>query len=197
MNQTSIKHIVSTAFGVIAALAMVPAFAHSGDHHAVASLAAGFSHPFSGLDHLLAFGAVGVWAAQYRGRTAWQLPLLFLIVMALGAMAGVAGMAIPGVEAGIAASVAILGLLVAFACRMPARGCAMLVASFALLHGYAHGVELPQNASAALYGIGFIAATALLHLAGFVAGNGFAGKAVRVAGAGIAAIGIYLLAGIA
>lgn len=193
MNQIFIKHVARAAIGVIALLSMVPAFAHPGDHHAATSLAAGFFHPFSGLDHLLAFGAVGVWAAQYRGRTAWQLPLLFLIVMALGAMAAVAGMAMPGVEAGIAASVAILGLLLAFASGMPAWGSAVLVAAFALLHGYAHGVELPLDASAALYGIGFIAATALLHLAGFVAGNGLAGKAVRVAGAGIAAIGVHLI----
>ena len=195
MNQFSGKQIARAAIGAVAALSMAPAFAHPGDHHVVTSLAAGFVHPFSGLDHLLAFGAVGLWAAQYRGRATWQLPLLFLVVMAFGALLPLAGMTIPGAETGIAASVAILGLLIVFAFKVPTWAGVTILSTFAVLHGYAHGVELPQNASAALYGIGFIAATALLHLGGFVIGTGIAGKAVRFAGAGIAATGVCLLAG--
>jgi urease accessory protein len=103
----------------------------------------------------------------------------------------------PFAETGIAASVAIFGVLIAFAFRIPAWASGVMLASFALLHGYAHGAELPQGASAALYGAGFIMATALLQLAGFAFGNGFAGKAVRAVAAAIAAIGIYLVMAVA
>ena len=189
-----IARIARVTAGIVTALCVTPVFAHPGHDHAAFSLVAGFAHPFSGLDHLLAFSAIGLWAAQYRRSAAWGLPLLFLLVMALGAVAGVAGIALPGVEMGIAASVVVLGLLLAFAFRIPLWASALLVTAFASLHGYAHGMELPQGASAGLYGLGFIVATALLHLAGLALGKGFARKLVPAIGAAIAASGVYLLA---
>jgi urease accessory protein len=174
-------------------LAASPAFAHVGEHGAMA-LGAGFMHPFSGLDHLLAMIAVGLWAAQMKGNARWALPLTSPLMMAAGAAPALAGMVLPGIETGIAASVALLGMLIAFAIRVPTWLAAALVAVFALVHGYAHGAELPQQASAGLYGIGFIAATGLLHLTGLSAGAFAARKmSLRVAGSGIAAYGVYLI----
>lgn len=186
----------------ITALATGVALAHPGHPDATmngsASMAAGFAHPFSGIDHLLAMLAVGVWAAQNKQRALWVLPLAFPLMMVVGAVLAFSGVQVPGVETGIAASVAVLGLLIAFAVRMPLWGSTLVVSLFAMFHGYAHGVELPHGSSAALYGTGFIVATALLHAAGLgiglVAGQKMADRVVRIGGVGIAAVGAYLLA---
>jgi len=190
--------------GVLAltALAAGSAMAHPGHPesmmNASASFGAGFEHPFSGLDHLLAMLAVGLWAAQSKQRALWVLPLAFPLMMVVGALLAVAGMSLPGVETGIAASVAVLGLLIAFAVRLPLWGSTLVVSLFALFHGYAHGTELPSGSMAALYGAGFVLATAILHAAGLivglVAGRQMADRVVRIGGVGIAAVGAYLLA---
>ncbi|ALU91829.1 urease accessory UreJ transmembrane protein [Herbaspirillum rubrisubalbicans M1] len=186
----------------ITVLATGVALAHPGHPDSTmngsASMAAGFAHPFSGIDHLLAMLAVGVWAAQNKQRALWVLPLAFPLMMVAGALLAFSGVQVPGVETGIAASVAVLGLLIAFAVRMPLWGSTLVVSLFAMFHGYAHGVELPHGSSAALYGTGFIVATALLHAAGLgiglVAGQKMADRVVRIGGVGIAAVGAYLLA---
>ncbi|ADJ66191.1 HupE/UreJ family protein [Herbaspirillum seropedicae] len=190
--------------GVLAvtALAAGTALAHPGHPgsamDASASMAAGFAHPFSGIDHLLAMLAVGLWAAQNKQRALWVLPLAFPLMMVAGALLAFAGLQVPAVETGIAASVAVLGLLIAFAVRMPLWGSTLVVSLFAMFHGYAHGAELPHGSSAAMYGAGFIAATALLHAAGLgiglIAGQQMADRVVRIGGVGIAAVGAYLLA---
>lgn len=182
----------------IAALGIGSAFAHPG-HPDAFGFNDGFAHPFSGIDHLLATLAVGLWAAQNKRSALWVLPLVFPLTMVLGALLAFAGLQLPGVETGIAASVAVLGLLIAFAIRMPVWASAAVVSVFALFHGYAHGSELPHGASALWYGVGFVAATALLHLLGLaiglVAGQKVAAQAVRVGGLAIAAVGGYLLSG--
>ena len=131
-------------------------------------------------------------------QVSWVLPLVFPLMMVMGAVMGVTGVYLPGVEIGIATSVALLGLLIAFVVALPLWCSAIVVALFAMMHGYAHGTELPRGASAAFYGAGFILATASLHLIGvligLVAGDAVADKAVRLGGAGIAATGFYLLA---
>ncbi len=184
----------------IAALALAsPAQAHiiaAGG----AGWAQGFSHPFSGLDHILAMVAVGVWAAQTGRPALWVLPAVFPLAMAFGGLLGVAGLPVPGIEAGIAASVLGLGLLIAFQAKPPLALSIALVALFALFHGHAHGTELPQAAAPALYGLGFVAATAVLHLIGV--GIGVAMRlpkgmtAIRVGGGAIAAAGIALFVGL-
>lgn len=183
---------------LIAALGVSSALAHPG-HPDAFGFNDGFAHPFSGIDHLLAMLAVGLWAAQNQRSALWVLPLSFPLMMVAGALLAFAGVALPGVETGIAASVAVLGLLIAFAIRLPVWASAAVVSVFALFHGYAHGSELPHGASALWYGVGFVAATALLHLSGLaiglVAGQKMAAQAVRVGGIAIAAVGGYLLSG--
>lgn len=178
-----------------AAVATAPAFAHPGAHH-TAGLSGGFMHPLSGWDHLLAMLAVGVWAAQQR-RFAWGLLALFPAAMAFGALLAFGGFVLPLAEPGIAASVLVLGLMVAFAVRMPAPLSGLMVGVFALFHGFAHGAELPAGASAAAYGAGFLAATLALHVCG--AGGSrllqnLHALVVRAAGAGVAVTGAWMLA---
>lgn len=127
---------------------------------------AGFVHPLSGLDHLLAMVALGVYAAGRSGPPSWALPGGFVLAMVAGAALGVAGVAVPGVEAGIATSVLVLGLLLALLIRLPLGVALPLIALFALFHGHAHGTEMGSGALTA-YAAGFTLATVVLHAAGY------------------------------
>ena len=176
------------------------AFAHPG--HNVTGLAAGLMHPFSGFDHLLAMVAVGLWAAQGNtkkrgGRKVWLLPATFMAMMAAGAGIAIQWQYLPLVESGIAASVLALGLLIALSLRLPVMLSVAVTALFGLMHGYAHGLELPESAVPSAYAMGFLAATATLHLTGITAGiltrNRFAFLA-RSLGIAIAASGAWMLA---
>jgi urease accessory protein len=172
-----------------------PALAHVGFHpHGIAD---GIAHPFSGIDHILAMLAVGLWASQLGRPAWWLLPITFPVVMALGAALGFAGVTLPWTEIGIAVSVLVLGAVIAFAVTPSLAVSVALIAAFALVHGYAHGAELPAAASPLAYGLGFVAATVTLHGIGLGAGtlaNHAAGRtAMRSAGAVIALAGIVLL----
>jgi urease accessory protein len=174
-----------------------PALAHAHPGVGLTSgLAEGAVHPITGLDHLLAMVAVGLWAGQRGGRAVWLVPLVFVAVMALGGGLAVGGVSLPWVEPGVAASVLVLGTLVAAAARLPLAASAALVAVFALVHGHAHGTELPATASGLTYAVGFMGTTASLHMCGVAAATFWqrtgAAAAVRIAGGGVAVCGLYL-----
>lgn len=175
----------------VLALAAGTASAHTGEH-AVVGFASGFTHPFLGLDHLLAMLAIGLWAAQQGGRALWAVPAAFVAAMGLGGALVWVGGALPQVETGIALSVLVLGLLIATRRQWAAPVGMAIAAGFALFHGYAHGLEMPQAASPALYALGFVLATASLHAAGIMS-NRLGHRAVRWAGAAIAATGLALV----
>ncbi|UAW96928.1 HupE/UreJ family protein [Halopseudomonas nanhaiensis] len=178
---------------VLAVLFGAPAvaYAHPG-HGDIGGLFSGLIHPLAGLDHLLAMLAVGLWGAQLGGRARWVLPSLFVVFMLAGAGAGVAGIAVPGVEEVIVASVLALGLLLLWARRVALAPGAVIVSAFALMHGVAHGAEMPVDAGMAYYMLGFALSTALLHLAGIGVGSWRASGIARLAGAGIALAGLGL-----
>ncbi len=180
------------------ALLLTPALALAHPGHGDNGLIAGISHPIGGLDHLLAMLAVGLWAAQQQGAARWALPCSFVATMLLGGVLGFAGLHLPALESGIAASVLALGLAVALAVRPPLSLALAAMALFALFHGVAHGLELPAMASPWSYAAGFVAATAALHGAGFALVRVLpraAAPLVRLAGAVSAATGVWLLAG--
>ncbi len=181
MNSTkTLQTLTLKALAGAAALALSgAALAHPG-HSEAASFFAGFAHPLSGLDHLLAMLAVGVWAAQSGGRSAWRLPLTFVAAMLAGAGLGLSGVSVPGVEPMIAASVLVLGLLVAL--RVPLRAQATgtaLIAAFAVFHGIAHGAGVPAGSALAAYIAGFALATAVLHALGVRLGFSLHGGSLR------------------
>jgi urease accessory protein len=183
------------------ALTASPAFAHlnPAEH---GSFAAGFTHPISGADHILAMVAVGLWAAMLGGRALFAVPAAFVGVMLLGFVAALAGVPVPFVEPVILASVVVIGLLVALALPVSAVVGAMIVGFFAFFHGHAHGGEI-GGAAFLSYGAGFALATILLHAAGIgvglTAGRMMTRKngriALRVAGGATALGGIMLMAG--
>lgn len=172
------------------------AFCHSAGGEASGFLA-GVEHPVSGLDHVLAMVAVGLWGAQLGAPALWLLPVTFPMVMALGGMLALLGMPLPGIEIGIALSAIILGVMV-FRQVKPHLGIAMaLVACFAIFHGHAHGAELPPGHDGLFYSIGFVLSTGCLHAAGIAVGlvhRWPAGRvALRCAGGAIAMAGLAFL----
>jgi len=154
---------------LISILILLPslAFAHPG--HGLESLKAGFMHPLTGWDHLLVMLAIGVWASKIGGQARWQLPLTFVSVMAIGAILGLANVTFLGVETLIAASVMAMGVLIALHLKISMVSCIALVALFAIVHGFAHGVELDTHQSIAVL-LGMLLATALLHGLGLILG---------------------------
>src|SRR5215472_18074167 len=184
------------------ALVLAPtlAFAHPGLPGHTHDLASGFAHPLGGLDHVLAMVAVGLLAAQLGGRALWLVPASFVVMMAAAGLAGMSGLALPLTEAGIALSIIVLGAAIALRLALPVAAAMALVGFFAIFHGYAHGLETPETASGLLYGLGFVAATALLHGLGIGIGlalgrfEGAVGRnVVRVAGTAAAVIGVVML----
>jgi urease accessory protein len=157
----------------------------------------GLLHPISGLDHVLAMIAVGLWGAQLGHPAVWLLPVTFPIVMALGGMLGLMGVPLPGIEIGIAASAIILGIAVMREMRPRLPVAAVVVALFAIFHGHAHGTELPEGETGLLYSMGFVVATGTLHATGV--GIGLAHKwpwgqrVLKLAGGGVAFAGLIFM----
>jgi urease accessory protein len=185
------------------ALCLVPtaALAHTGVG-STSGFMHGFMHPLSGLDHQLAMVLVGMFAYQLGGRAMWLVPATFIAFMALGGFLGITGAPLAFVEIGIALSVVVLGAIVAFGVKAPLAVAMGVVGLFAVFHGHAHGTEMPLDASGAIYGAGFMLATALLHAAGV--GIGFlvgmtsrtlGANVYRVAGGLASVAGVALLAG--
>lgn len=186
--------VIAAAFA--AGIAAAPAAAHSGTGLA-GGFAAGFLHPLSGFDHLLAMVSVGLWGAFLGRPLIVALPVIFPTVMALGGVLGIAGVPFPPVEIGIAVSVLVLGVMIAGAVRAPVVLASLIVAGFAIFHGYAHGTELPSAADPVGYSAGFVFATGLLHVVGIGIGliNARPGGAVatRSLGGLVALAGVWFL----
>lgn len=128
----------------------------------------GFNHPLDGWDHLLTMLAVGIWAAQMRGKAIWLLPLAFVSVMSIGGLAGATGISIPNAEGIILLSCAVFGILITRKIAFNNKFNVLIVAFFAFFHGFAHGQEISTSASLLSYTIGFMLATLLLHGAGIL-----------------------------
>ncbi|WP_425617030.1 HupE/UreJ family protein [Anatilimnocola sp. NA78] len=176
------------------------AAAHPGHLHSpsASGFESGFFHPFLGLDHLLAMFAVGLLATQIGGRAIWALPAAFLGMMVAGGALGMTGFALPGIEIGIALTVVGLGIALAYGKKYPLAVAAVVIGLFGLLHGHAHGAEMPGSLQPALYATGFVLATAGLHLAGIGAGlllvrGAQEPLAIRLSGAAISFAGLMIL----
>jgi urease accessory protein len=185
----------------LAVLALALQFSQVADAHIRKGEASGFlsgvRHPISGLDHVLAMIAVGLWGAQLGAPAIWVLPVAFPMVMALGGMMGLLGIPLPGTEYGIAASMILLGGVVLFELKPPLWAAALLVSFFAIFHGHAHGTELPPGQDGLLYSMGFVCATGCLHGVGVSIGLvhrwTWGQMFLRLSGGFISAMGMYFL----
>jgi len=185
------------AAAILAAMATA-AEAHTGIG-STSGFGPGFSHPLGGVDHILAMVAVGLFAAHLGDRALWLVPASFVTMMAFGGAAGIAGFELPFIEAGIGLSVVVLGLIVALQWSAPLSAAMAIVGFFAVFHGFAHGAEMPTDASGLSYASGFVLATALLHLAGIGAGLGIgrlrSNRLAQVGGGAMALAGVGVLTG--
>jgi len=182
----------------VALLVLMPAIALAHQERGqITGFLSGFEHPISGLDHVLAMIAVGLWGAVLGPPAIWVLPVAFPVMMAFGGLLGLLGIPVPGVEIGIAISAIVLGAMVLAELRPSLWLAAVVVAFFAIFHGHAHGRELPEGTSALFYSLGFVVATGLLHAVGILLGEAHrwaAGRqAVRAAGGGVALAGLFFL----
>jgi urease accessory protein len=172
------------------------ASAHS-EGGTIGGFISGFKHPLTGLDHIVAMVAVGLWGAFLGGRAMWTLPVVFPVMMAMGGALGVVGVPLPGVEIGIALSGIILGAMVALAAMPPLWVAAVIVGIFAIFHGHAHGSELPEAANALSFASGFVISTGLIHLGGIAFGLlvkwPWGRIAVRAGGGAITLVGFGFL----
>lgn len=174
------------------------AFGHAGHDAREGGMVYGFLHPLTGIDHVIAMVAVGLWGAQLGGAIMWTLPVCFPLLMAVGAALGVRGVPLPAPEVFIALSGVALGAAVLMAWRAPKWAALLMVGAFALFHGHAHGSELPEAASPIGFGLGFVIGTGLLHLAGIGLGTVKGWRPtgpwlIRAAGAVVAVMGCYFL----
>ena len=185
-NQKTIILIASYALSTYAA-------AHPGhevDAHGI-SFMDGLLHPLTGLDHMAAMVAVGLWSAM-TARRVWLAPITFAAMLLVGAVLGLAGLELPAVEPMIASSLLVLGLLVATKAQVPAALAAGIVGVFAVFHGVAHGTELAGGSNGWMPLVGMLLATVGLHLAGVGAGLALRTHSVwwpRVAGGVVSLLG--------
>lgn len=173
-------------------------FAHV--DNAIGGFSAGILHPVLGFDHFLAMVSVGIVSAQIGGKAIWQIPATFVCMMLAGGISGIMGIPIPvfSIELGIATSVFILGVAIASTTRLPRVFVLLFVSFFAIFHGHAHGIEMPEINLPAWYVLGFISGTALLHISGVAIGllcnkSAHSEHFLRHVGSSIAGIGFYLI----
>ena len=188
---------VMRLIALTALLRPVAAWAHHIGSGEAGGFLTGLWHPVSGLDHLLAMIAVGLWGAQLGAPALWLLPVAFPMMMSFGGMFGLLGIPLPGVEIGIAVSAVVLGFMVFTEVQTQPVIALIVVAFFAIFHGHAHGTELPVGQSGLLYSMGFVIATGCLHGVGITIGLAHRWNkgriAMRVAGSIVLVAGLYFL----
>ncbi len=143
-------------------LAALPLAASAHTGHGDHGFMDGFSHPFLGLDHLLAMLLVGVWSVLHA-RHVWLAPATFVTLLAAGAALGQHGLIVPQLEPLVAASVLVLGVMLTLPLRLGLSAALAVIGGFALFHGMAHGGELEQGSTIMA---GIVLGSAVLHSLG-------------------------------
>lgn len=170
------KKLTYTHYSGIALLLVLPNLAFAHPEHGLSSAYMGFMHPFWGVDHLLVMLTVGYLTAKLGGKMRWQLPLSFMGMMFFGALLGMFGLRVAGIESAIAATVMAMGVLLFLQLPVGKHLHVGLIALFAVIHGLAHGAELQvSHHLSALFGMLF--ATGLLHATGWLGGTALLNKA--------------------
>ncbi len=195
-----------TAFLAVPALLLMLAPASA--HHAMGGqmpstfgegLLSGLFHPVIGPDHLAFLIAVGV--AVGAGGLSLALPLVFVTASAIGVALHVSGMALPGAELIVAASVIAAGMLLAYGHALPLTVWAAVFGLAGLAHGYAYGESIfgaePTPLSAYLLGLVAIQSALAIGVALIARrlGTDVSAVAPRLAGAAIAGVGTMALMG--
>lgn len=196
----------TTTAWVSAISVSIPAIAmahpgHHGDGGALPSLASGFLHPLSGMDHMMLALAMG-WLAFSLGAHRAKAPALaFLAALAVGALCGRWISGGTGLEIAISLTILAAGGVM-LRDRLRGLGLLSIVAvAGGSIHGLAHGAEALPGVSFATYAIGLLVSTALLLGAGALLQHAFSRTAhplaaIRVAGLVMIVAGVASLIGI-
>lgn len=196
MSSPISRTAAAAVLGGVSGLIAMPVYAHASTGLS-GGFASGFVHPLSGFDHLLAMVSVGLWGAFLGRPLIYSLPVIFPLMMVCGAAIGMFGFRVPLTEVGVAVSVLVLGGCIAMSLQAPVWVASLIVATFAVFHGYAHGRELPSAADPVGYSVGFVVATGLLHVLGIGIGlvNGLPRGILttRSIGAAISGAGVWFL----
>jgi urease accessory protein len=195
------KRLYSVMIALGLSLIPVTVFAHEGGNVPFGGFLAGLVHPVLGYDHLLAMLCVGIISAQIGGKAIWTVPSTFVGVMAVGGALGLIGIGALPAELGISLSLVLLGGVIAAERQFPIWIAMIVVGIFAVFHGYAHGLEMPESAKPVAFALGFLTGTAIIHIVGVFIGDISqhykVGKIIlRVAGGLILVVGLLLVIGI-
>jgi len=178
-------------------LLLLPAVAFAHTDGGGTGLMKGLMHPVMGLDHLLAMVSVGVVSSQMGASHVWRIPGVFVLSMLFGGLLGIFGLPVPMTETGIALSVLVLGISILSGGTGGSDSLVYGVVSlFGILHGYAHGAEIPRSIGPELYVLGFLFTTSSLHIFGVILGEMLRNSVpvLRTCGAIVAGTGcIFLL----
>ena len=162
-------------------------------------LLSGLGHPVIGLDHLAFLIAVGV--AVGVGGLSLALPIVFVAASALGVWLHVLEFNLPGVELIVAASVVLIGVLVALGRELPLAAWAALFGLAGIAHGYAYGESIvgaePAPLWAYLIGLVIIQSALSVGVAMITRRSGESVSAIapRLAGAVVVGVGLTALIG--
>ncbi|MDX1572967.1 MAG: HupE/UreJ family protein [Methylophaga sp.] len=146
----------------LSTLLALPAVAMAHPGHDIANFASGFSHPLTGIDHLLVMLAVGFWAGRSQSVGRWQMPMLFIVFMLFGVGLGSVMPVMAFTEVAIAVSLLALGLVILLSFSVNQLWQLCLTGVFALLHGLVHGQELVAQGSGMASVLGLLSATSIL-----------------------------------
>ena len=196
MNYSKMMKLLGVPFVFLVSILSVEAHQMGG-----VGFGSGLLHPMMGLDHMLAMVAVGIIAARLGGKWIMVVPFTFVSSMIVGGIAAIEGVRLPLVDYGVALSVLVLGIVVAFNTKVSPYLAIVCVAFFAICHGHAHGEELPLITDPVLYTLGFVFSTTVLHVSGIVVAKKAyqtekRTNALRYAGVAMALFGMVLLIGI-
>jgi urease accessory protein len=190
------------AFAVVGMLAADPAAAH----HAMDSqlpatfaqgLLSGLGHPVIGVDHLAAILAVGALAAL--AGNGMPRVAAYVAAMLAGTAVHVGAWTIPGNEPLVALTVIMLGALLALAQPPSARVLVLIFVAAGLLHGYAMGESIvgAERTPLVAYFTGLAVVQTGLGIAAMMVVRRLAMRPgtmrLRVAGAAVALVGVAVL----
>ncbi|MFJ7440755.1 HupE/UreJ family protein [Methylorubrum thiocyanatum] len=164
-------------------------------------LLSGIGHPVIGVDHFAFVVAVGI-AAALAGHL-WALTLPFVAGTLAGCLIHLAGVTLPVAELVVAATVLLLGAIIATNRELPALLLAVLFAGAGIFHGWAYGESIfgAEQTPLVAYLAGF---TAVQLVVGVLAGLGTRWvihsdaarpMKLRLVGATVAGMGLVLFVG--
>ena len=201
MKNTRLGKTFVTAFAFL--LSVPAAMAHhlppgldEVDEFAENAFMSALKHPITGLDHWLAALAIGFIACSLGRKQGVQSLVAFIVCMACGVFLGHAGMTVPFLEQGLAASVILAGAALVGASFLSREGLGMTAGLVGFWHGLAHGSEMPTVFNPVSYGFGLCFGSALIAFSAWIPDGTMPTKNVllgRIAGGSLAAAGTGML----